>query len=117
MGFGKPSPFPIRSNVPTLDPMNEGRGEIAVSTEELRAVGRRVEGVGERMVGFRRALGSLPEAGEPPATSAALAELKTEWMAGLQRLGDDVRSLGQLTVAVAQIYDRVDGDQFAPVDP
>jgi len=99
MGLGKPSPFPIRSNVPTLDPMSERRGEIAVSTDELQAVGRRVESVGERMVGFRGALGSVPETGDPPATSAALAGLKTEWLAGLQRLGDDVRSLGQLTVA------------------
>jgi hypothetical protein len=99
--------------------MSERRGEIAVSTDGLQAVGRRVESVGERMVGFRGALGSVPETGEPPATSAALAELKTQWVVGLQRLGDDVRSLGQLTVAVAvaQIYDRVDGDQFAPVDP
>lgn len=97
--------------------MGEGRGEIAVSTGELRAVGRRVESVGQRMTGFRGALGRMPDAGEPPATSAALAELNTEWVAGLQRLADDMRSLGQLTVAVAQIYDRVDGDQFAPVDP
>lgn len=97
--------------------MGKGQGEIAVSTGELQAVGRRVETVGERMVGFRGALGSVPETGEPPATSAALAELKTEWVAGLQRLADNMRSLGQLTVAVAQIYDRVDSDQFAPVDP
>ncbi|MDQ3569531.1 MAG: hypothetical protein M3396_02695 [Actinomycetota bacterium] len=97
--------------------MGHGRDQIAVTTEELQAVGRRVEGVGERMVGFRGALGSLPHTGEPPATSAALADLKAEWVAGLERLADDVRSLGQLTVAVAQIYDRVDGDQFAPVDP
>ncbi len=97
--------------------MVKGKGEIAVTTEELQAVGRRVEGVGERMVGFRGALGTVPDAGEPPATSAAVADLKTEWLAGLQRLADDMRSLGQLTVAVAQIYDRVDGDQFAPVDP
>jgi len=76
-----------------------------------------VEDVGERMVGFRGAFGSVASTGEPPATMAALAELKTEWVAGLQRLAGDMRSLGQLTVAVAQIYDRVDADQFAPVDP
>ncbi len=54
---------------------------------------------------------------EPPATAAALDALEAEWEAGLERLSDDVRSLGQLTVAVAHIYEKVDGDQFAAVDP
>ena len=97
--------------------MSEGPGEIAVSTEELRNVGRRVEYVGRQMVGYRLALGGMQTLTYPPATSASLDLLKTEWQAGLERLADDMRSLGQLTVAVAQIYARVDGDQFAPVDP
>jgi hypothetical protein len=91
--------------------------KIAVSTEELQNVGRGVEDVGQQMVGYRLALGGMEKLTYPPATSAALELLKTEWQAGLERLADDMRSLGQLTVAVANIYARVDGDQFAPVDP
>ena len=76
-----------------------------------------MEGVGDGMKDCKGDVGHMPELLQPPATSAALDSLKTEWQAGLQRLADDVRSLGQLTVAVAHIYDKVDNDQFAPGDP
>lgn len=86
--------------------------KIAVSTEDLKGVGRGVE----RAAGdYRCDLGM--ELSDPPATAGALDSLKSEWQAGLQRLSDDVRSLGQLTLAVAHIYERSDEDKFAPVDP
>ena len=92
-------------------------GEIAVTPERVRAVGSTLATIGSEVASLEKAPKGLESAAAaaPQQTAASLASLAFEWSAGLERLGDSLASVGQLTVAAGWLYDLVD-NRAVPVD-
>jgi hypothetical protein len=92
-------------------------GAIEVDPDEVMAVGNAIAGVAEGVAQIGAPLGGLGGCGwRPPLTAAALASLATGWPAGAERLGGELRSLGQTAQAAGFLYRRTD-DSVIPVSP
>jgi|GEM_PF-5181167 len=91
--------------------------EIEVDPDQVTAVGDAIVGTAERVAQVGQPLGALGGAtSRPPLTAAALASLATEWPAGAERLGGELRSLGQCAQAAGFLYRQTD-DAVIPVSP
>ncbi len=92
-------------------------GAIEVDPDEVTAVGNAIAGVAEGVGQIGAPLSALVGcAMRPPLTAAALASLSAEWPAGTERLGGELRSLGQTAQAAGFLYRRTD-DSVIPVSP
>jgi hypothetical protein len=89
--------------------------EIEVDPERVTAVGDDIVATAEQVSQIGRPLGALGAgAARPPLTAAALASLANEWPTGTERLGGELRSLGQSAQAAGFLYRRTD-ESIIPV--
>ncbi len=80
-------------------------GRIDVTPDQVTAAGGAVGDVGSAVSALPGAVSGVGgAASEPPATAAALETLAAEWMAGGERLSDDLIAMGELTVVSAMVY-------------
>jgi hypothetical protein len=91
--------------------------EIEVDPERVTAVGDAIVATAEQVAPIGQPLGALGAgSARPPLTAAALASLATEWPTGAERLGGELRSLGQSAQSAGVLYRQTD-DSIIPVTP
>ncbi len=80
-------------------------GRIDVTPDQVTAAGGAVADIGGAVAALPGAVsGVAGSASEPPATAGALETLAAEWMAGGERLSDDLEAMGEMTVVSAMFY-------------
>ena len=84
-------------------------GQIKVTPEEVARVGASIAALGPNLSSLQAAARSMSSrVSEPPATAMALGKLTTQWLAGVQRLEDDIVELGRMTEGSAVLYRETD---------
>lgn len=89
-------------------------GTIDVDAGQVASVGSSIEGDASGLDPAVAAMAGVAGLAEPAETARALAQLQTQWSAGVRRLRDDLESLGRGTQAASTLYTHTDETAMGP---